>query len=342
MKINKQNSDDIILMAHGGGGVLTKKLIDELIVRELGNPILNQLDDGACLTMPESEIVMTTDSYVVDPVFFPGGDIGTLAVCGTVNDLAMQGAEPKYMSMSLIIEEGFFIRDLKRIILSISDTVKKVNVLIVTGDIKVVERSAKKGLFINTTGIGKRLPEVDVSVSNALPGDAVIITGTLGDHGIAIMNQREGLQLESGLLSDVAPLWSLIKPVLNDIPNIHCLRDPTRGGIASALCDIANASSCGIQIQETALPIKEEVTGACDILGLDPLNVANEGKAVIVCSNNDSAQVIKILKNNPLGKNASVIGKVVKEHSGIVSLETKAGGKRIVDMPTGESLPRIC
>lgn len=360
--------DDIILMAHGGGGALTRKIIDELILVELGNPILNKLDDGACLSIPESELVLTTDSYVVDPVFFPGGDIGRLAVSGTINDLAMQGAEPRYMSLGLIIEEGFPIRDLKRIIRSVKNVSEETGVLIVTGDTKVIGRvqgsaqppesfrqneqngvqgfrvqdERKGGIFINTTGLGVRRPGVDVAVSNALPGDTVIITGSMGDHGMAVMNIREGLQLESQLLSDVAPLWNMIGHLLETVGSIHCLRDPTRGGVAAALCDIADASSCGIRIRESVLPVKDEVKGACSILGLDPLNVANEGKALVVCDGSDADRVLEVLHSHPLSREARVIGKVVAEQAGVVLLETKIGGERIVDVPMGEDLPRIC
>lgn len=347
MTTSTYGHDNIILMAHGGGGTLTRKIIDEIILAELGNPILNRLDDGACLSVPESELVLTTDSYVVDPVFFPGGDIGKLAVSGTINDLAMQGAEPRYMSLGLIIEEGFSISDLKRIIRSVKNVSEEAGVLIVTGDTKVVDRcpsasQRRSSIFINTTGIGVRRPGTDVAVSNAQPGDEVIVTGTIGDHGMTVMNLREGLQLKSALISDVAPLWGMIGPLLEAVPRIHCLRDPTRGGVAAALCDIANASSCGIRIRESELPIKNEVQGTCSILGFDPLNVANEGKAVIVCAGSDSARVLEVLRSHSLGREARVIGKVIGEPAGVVLLETKVGGERIVDMPTGEDLPRIC
>lgn len=330
--------------------MLTRRIIDDIILRELRNPILEALDDAACLDMPESRIAMTTDSFVVDPIFFPGGDIGRLAVCGTVNDLAMQGAEPKYLSLALIIEEGLPIDDLERIIKSVGETAKQAGVLIVTGDTKVVERSraARDGavrrgrIFINTTGIGVRNPEVDVAVSNAQPGDAVLVTGSIGDHGIAIMNVREGLKLESDLISDVAPLWGMIGPLLDAVPTVHCLRDPTRGGLAAALCDIAESSSVGIRLREQSLPVKTEVRGSCDILGLDVLNVANEGKAVIVCAGDDSVRVLQRLRADPLGREACVIGRVVPEPRGKVLLETALGGERIVSVPAGEDLPRIC
>jgi len=342
--------NDTILMGHGGGGLLTRTIIDGMILRELGNPILEALDDAACLEMPESEIAMTTDSFVVDPIFFPGGDIGSLAVCGTVNDLAMQGAEPRYLSLGLIIEEGMPVSHLELIIKSVGKTAKESGVLIVTGDTKVVERSRaagdrsapRGGIFINTTGIGVRSSEINVAVSNAQPGDAVIVTGTIGDHGIAIMNVREGLKLESVLISDVAPLWGMIGPLLDAVPTVHCLRDPTRGGLAAALCDIADSSSVGIRLREQLLPVKDEVRGSCDILGLDVLNVPNEGKAVIVCAGGDSARALEHLRADPLGREACVMGRVASEPEGTVLLETALGGERIVSVPAGEDLPRIC
>lgn len=359
MKKDHTSNKDIILMGHGGGGLLTNKIIDEIILSELGNPILAKLDDGACITVPQQELVMTTDSYVINPVFFPGGDIGGLAVCGTVNDLTMQGAEPKYMSLALIIEEGLPLSDLRKIIRSIKNTSVETGVLIVTGDTKVIEKCKRRsqsehmqedsplhaensGIFINTTGIGLKLPGVNTAVSNARPGDSVIITGSMGDHGMAIMNIREGLNLESELISDVAPLWSMISSLLNDIPEIHCLRDPTRGGVAAALCDVAKTSSCGIMINESSLPVKNTVRGACDILGLDPLNVANEGKAIIICRNQDEKKTLQIIKKHNLGRDACVIGKVTDEPAGTVLLKTRIGGERIIDVPTGETLPRIC
>ncbi|TFH16175.1 MAG: hydrogenase expression/formation protein HypE [Lentisphaerales bacterium] len=337
----KQN--DVVLMGHGGGGALTNTLIRNLIVRELGNPVLNRLDDGACLEIEERDLVFTTDSYVIDPIFFPGGDIGHLSVCGTVNDLAMQGAEPRYLSRGLIIQAGLLMSDLERIIASIRDVARDVGVQVVTGDTKVIENTgARGGIYINTSGIGVRKPGVDVSVANARDGDVVIVTGTIGDHGIAILNEREGLGMKSALVSDAAPLWPMIDKLLDDVPSIHCLRDPTRGGVAAATCDIAESSGCTIRIKETSLPVKDEVHGACNLLGLDPLNVANEGKAVVVCAPEDKDQTLRILRAHPLGERASVIGSVVSGAKGRVVMTTRAGGERIVDVPAGEDLPRIC
>lgn len=336
-------NDDIILMGHGGGGKLTGILIRDLILKHLGNPILARLDDGACLDLPSGQVVFTTDSYVIDPIFFPGGDIGEIAVCGTVNDLVMQGARPLYLSLSLIIQEGLLISDLERIIISIRDAASKVGVQIVTGDTKVVDGSDPKGgIYINTAGIGERLPGVDVSVANAREGDVVIVTGTIGDHGVAIMNEREGLGMRSSLESDTAPLWGMMEALFVDPSLLHCLRDPTRGGVAAAVCDMAEASSCSIRLNEAALPVKDEVKGACGLLGLEPLNIANEGKALIVCAAERQEYVLETLRGHELGKNACVIGEVLASPSGRVVLTTRSGGERIVDVPAGEDLPRIC
>ncbi len=335
--------NDIITIAHGGGGIKTQNLINEIILEHLGNPILDKLDDSACINIPEVELAFSTDSYIVNPLFFPGGDIGKLAACGTINDLVMQGAEPRYMSMGMILEEGLSINDLNTIIQSMGTVLKENSVSIVTGDPKVVEQGNGNGIFINTTGIGIRYPTSEVHISNAQHGDDIIITGTIGDHGIAIMSRRQGLEFESSLQSDVAPLHKLIKPLLIEVPSsIHCLRDPTRGGIAAALCNIAEASGVGIRIKERSLPIKEEVRGACDLMGFDPLNVANEGKALIVCKESDSELILSMLRTYKLGKESCIIGKIVPEHNGIVILETFIGGERIVETYSGEDLPRIC
>lgn len=333
-------ADEIVLLSHGGGGLRTKRLISGLIMKYLANPILAKLDDGACLSLNGEELAFTTDSYVVKPIFFPGGDIGRLSVCGTVNDLVMQGSEPRFLSLAFILEEGFPISDLEKILISIADTVSETGVTIATGDTKVVEKGRGDGIFINTAGIGVRIPHTDVYVGNAKPGDVVIVTGTIGDHGTAVMNDR--LRLEADISSDVAPLWKMIEPVLKEVPDIHCLRDPTRGGLASALCDIAEASGACVRINENALPIRDEVRGVCDLLGLDPLNVANEGKAVIVCEQSDAERVLEILKTDPIGRDARIIGSVVPNPQGIVLLCTPLGGERIVETPMGEDLPRIC
>jgi hydrogenase expression/formation protein HypE len=335
--------DDIVLLSHGGGGLKTKKLIEECILKHLNNPILAQMDDSACLDLPSGHLAFTTDSYVVDPLFFPGGDIGKLAACGTLNDLAMQGAEPRYLSLGLIIEEGLSFRDLDRILASMAEILNSQNVWVVTGDTKVVERGRGSGIYINTSGLGTLLPGINVHVSKAQPGDAVLVTGTLGDHGLAVLNQRQGFQFQSKLESDTAPLWGMIHPLLLACgSSVHVLRDPTRGGLSAALCDIATASNMNIRVQEKDLPIRAEVRGMCALLGLDPLNVANEGKAVVICSQSSAEKVLSILRSHSLGAEARIIGKVEEKPAGLVVMETKMGGERIIDLPSGEDLPRIC
>jgi hydrogenase expression/formation protein HypE len=338
----KQNSEKIILLSHGGGGWRTRHLIREAIVKHLGNPLLNKLDDGVYLSLNKKDIVFTTDSFVVKPLFFPGGDIGKLAVCGTVNDLAMMAAAPKYLSMGLIIEEGFPLADLERIIRSVKKMLVKTGAQLVTGDTKVVEKGMGFGLFINTAGVGIRPAQADTSVANARPGDMVIITGSLGDHGAAVLSCREGMQFKSKLSSDVAPLWGLVAPLIKRDIGLHCLRDPTRGGLASALCDIAESSRVGIRIFEKDIPVKKEVRGVCRLLGLDPLHMACEGRAVVVCRGESADAVLKSLKSDALGRGAGIIGMVTGRAEGMVILETESGGERIIEMPMGEDTPRIC
>ena len=336
------SANEKILLGHGGGGTLTGDLIKNIIVRHLDNPILAQLDDAACLTIPEENIVFTTDSYVIHPIFFPGGDIGRLAVCGTINDLAMQGARPRYLSLGLILEEGLAVADLERIIESAAAVLAETGVQVVTGDTKVVERGGGWGIFANTSGIGVRREGVDVSAANAQPGDVVILTGTMGDHGTAVMSRREGLEFETEIVSDVAPLCGLTEALLAAVPGTKVLRDPTRGGVAAAVCDIAAKSGVGINLDEKSLPIRAAVRGACDLLGLDILNIANEGKAIVIVSQADKARALEALRAHPLGREACVIGRVVADHPGMVLLRTLIGGERIVEVPAGEDLPRIC
>ena len=336
--------DEVILLAHGGGGTLTHKLIKEVLLPELGNPVLEKLDDSACVSVDRNELAFTTDSFVIDPIFFPGGDIGSLSICGTVNDLAMQGARPLFISMGLIIEEGFFIRDIVRIVRSARQICDMTGVSVVTGDTKVIPRNGMEQprIFINTAGIGVRLEGVDVSVSNARPGDVVVITGPIGEHGTAVMCARGNLKLQSTITSDMAPLWGMVESLLNKVPSVRCLRDPTRGGLAAALCDIASASSCCIRIDEAKVPVRSEVRGACELLGLDPLNVPNEGRAVVVCAPDDVDDVISVLKSHPSGRESAVIGEIYAEPVSLVLLRTLTGGERLVEMPSGENLPRIC
>ncbi|MBU1694834.1 MAG: hydrogenase expression/formation protein HypE [Verrucomicrobia bacterium] len=333
---------ELVLLSHGGGGGRTKQLLHDIILPALGYDGSEKLDDAACLDVPERDLAITTDSYVVRPLFFPGGDIGRLAVSGTVNDLAMQGAEPRVLTLGLILEEGLELAALQRAMQSVGETAREAGVRIVTGDTKVIERRAGDGLFINTAGLGVRYRGADTHVANARPGDVVLVSGTLGDHGIAVMSAREAWGLETRLPSDVAPLWDMVKSLLDAVPGVRCLRDPTRGGLAAALNDIAEASGVGVRIREEALPVREEVRGACDLLGLDPLNVANEGKAVVVCAAADAARALETLRAHPLGRSAAVIGEVTPAPGGRVLMRTRLGGERMVNVPSGEDLPRIC
>jgi hydrogenase expression/formation protein HypE len=301
---------------------------------------MKELEDSAVVEFTGQRLAFTTDSYVVKPYFFPGGDIGKLAVCGTVNDLAMQGAQPLYLSVGMILEEGLLFTDLEKIVASIKATAADVGVKIVTGDTKVVERGKCEGLYINTAGIGRVI--ADVSSRRVRPGDAVIVNGTLGEHGVAVLSRREGIAFQTSVISDCAPLWSLVQSALISGAEIHAMRDPTRGGLAATVCDIAAASGVGIRLLESALPVGAEVRGACDLLGLDPLTIANEGKVVMVCRGADAGRVLDAMRAHPLGRDARVIGEVMEKPKGMAMLRTAIGGERIIDAPTGEDLPRIC
>lgn len=335
-------NEERVLLSHGGGGLRTQELIRNLLLPALSNPILDRLDDAACLTLPGTELALTTDSYVVDPLFFPGGDIGRLAACGTINDLAMQAAEPLYMTLSLILEEGLAVADLKQLLGSFAQVLNETGVRVVTGDTKVVERGKGSGVFINTAGLGIRRFAGSGSAAAARPGDAVLITGTIGDHGMAVMSRREGLRFESEIVSDVAPLWPMIRLLLEAVPEIHSMRDPTRGGLTAALCDIAQASRVAIRVREQAVPVNPAVRGACGLLGLDPLNVANEGKAVIVLPAEHAGRALNLLRAHSLGRQAAIIGNVGDSPAGAALLRTAIGGERILAVPVGEELPRIC
>jgi hydrogenase expression/formation protein HypE len=328
---------DRILLGHGGGGSLTRELIERLFAPAFG---MKELEDSAVVEFTGQRLAFTTDSYVVKPYFFPGGDIGKLAVCGTVNDLAMQGAQPLYLSVGMILEEGLLFTDLEKIVASIKATAADVGVKIVTGDTKVVERGKCEGLYINTAGIGRVI--ADVSSRRVRPGDAVIVNGTLGEHGVAVLSRREGIAFQTSVISDCAPLWSLVQSALISGAEIHAMRDPTRGGLAATVCDIAAASGVGIRLLESALPVGAEVRGACDLLGLDPLTIANEGKVVMVCRGADAGRVLDAMRAHPLGRDARVIGEVMEKPKGMAMLRTAIGGERIIDAPTGEDLPRIC
>ncbi|MBW8034820.1 MAG: hydrogenase expression/formation protein HypE [Planctomycetes bacterium] len=332
-----------ILLAHGGGGRLTSHLIEKTILPAFSNDTLDKLTDAASLDLTSASVCMTTDSYVVKPLFFNGGDIGKLAVCGTVNDLAVAGATPVALSLSLIIEEGFDIDTLEKILASAGATAKQAGIDIVTGDTKVVEKGAADGLFINTAGLGTRHENADIDFDRVTKTDKIIINGTLGDHGMTIISQREGIKFDSPLQSDCAVLSGLIADVLNSGANVKFMRDPTRGGVAAVLNEIAAASGFTIELDEPSLPIDETVRAAADMLGFDLLDIANEGKVVFVVDEKDAGKVVDICKNHELGKKAAIIGEVLdKEESPVVELKTKIGGRRIVQMPYGRDLPRIC
>lgn len=332
---------DKILLAHGSGGSLSHDIVDKGILSILGNPILNRLDDSAVFDA-KGKIAFTTDSHVVQPMFFPGGDIGRLSVCGTVNDLSVMGATPLYLSLALIIEEGLPMEDLKAVVNSIKEAADEAGVKIVTGDTKVVNRGNADKLFINTAGIGIIPDGVNISGHNAKPGNKIIISGTIGDHGIAVLSKREGIGFETDLESDSAPLNKLITEMMQVSDKINCMRDPTRGGLSSTLNEIAAQSGVSIRIDEEKIPVRREVAAACEMLGLDPLYIANEGKVVAVVEAEDADKIVAQMKKNKYGQNAAVIGEVTEKHAAKVTLKTALGTSRIVDMLVGEPLPRIC
>lgn len=331
-----------IVLAHGGGGKLTRQLIEKMFLTAFSNPLLQARHDGAVFDPPSSKLAFTTDSYVVRPLFFPGGDIGTLAVNGTVNDLAMCGARPLYLSAGFILEEGFPMDMLWRVVRSMTLAASEADVQIVTGDTKVVERGKGDGVFINTAGIGVQESRQDVSPASIKAGDAVLLNGDIGRHGIAIMAVREGLEFESSVTSDCAPLSGMVLSLLASGIEVHCLRDLTRGGLASALVEIAEAARFHIEIKETAIPIREDVQGACEILGFDPLYVANEGRFVCFAPASEAERLLKQMQSHPLGRQARIIGTVKEDHPGLVTMRSRIGTTRVVDMLSGEQLPRIC
>ncbi|MBI5575767.1 MAG: hydrogenase expression/formation protein HypE [Deltaproteobacteria bacterium] len=333
---------DKIQLAHGGGGRLSHELIEKVFLPIIGNPILNVLNDQGIFEVNGSKFAFTTDSYVITPIFFPGGDIGDLAVYGTVNDLAMGGAMPLYLSLGLIIEEGFPMDDLKRILVSVNRAAETAGVKIITGDTKVVNKGSVDGIFVNTAGVGIVKNSLNVSGMNLEAGDKVLVSGYIGDHGIAIMSVREGLIFKKPVQSDTAPLHKLVDDILETNAEVHAMRDPTRGGVASTLNEFAEKSGVGILIEEETLPVRDEVREACEILGLDPLYVANEGKMIAVVRGSDAGSVLDAMLKNPHGTNARIIGEVTDSHKGKVILKTKLGTARVVDMFTGEQLPRIC
>ncbi len=334
---------DKILLDHGSGGKVSHRMMKDLLLPVFDNPVLAELNDGAIFELqPGVRLAFSTDSYTVDPIFFPGGDIGELAVYGTVNDLAMCGAEPKVLSAALIIEEGFPIEQLRTIVDSMGRAAAAAGVTIVTGDTKVVPRGAADRIFINTSGIGVIPTGVAVSGRGARPGDRVILSGSIADHGVSVLATREGLSFETSVRSDTAPLNHLVRAMLAAGHGVHVLRDPTRGGLGTALNEIAESSRVGVAVRDDRIPVKPEVAGLCELLGLDPLYLANEGKLVAFVAPEDADAVLAAMRADGRGRDAVVIGEAVAEHPGKVFMRTRIGGTRIVDMLTGEQLPRIC
>ena len=333
---------DTVLLGHGSGGKLSAELLRDIFLPAFANPVLDRLEDQAAISIGGARLAFTTDSFVVKPLFFRGGDIGSLAVHGTVNDLAVGGARPLYLSAAFILEEGFAMEALRRIVESMTAAARRAGVEIVTGDTKVVERGSGDGVYINTTGIGLIRDGLNLSAGSATPGDAVILSGSLGDHGIAILSEREGLELESEVRSDSAALNTLVDAMLGASLQIRCMRDPTRGGLASTLNEIAGQSRVGIEIDERTIRVNDAVRGACELLGFDPLYVANEGKLAAVVERDAAQAVVAAMRRHPLGRDAAIIGSVTGAHPGMVTMRTAFGTTRIVDMLAGDQLPRIC
>ena len=331
-----------ILIDHGSGGKMSHELTKTLMLPAFHNTILSELDDGATLNVDGRHVAFSTDTYVVDPIFFPGGNIGDLSINGTVNDISMCGATPLFLSVGIVLEEGFPVSDLKRIIHSMSLAAEKAGVKVVTGDTKVVPRACVDKIFINTSGIGLIPEGVNTSGSRAEPGDKIVLSGSIGDHGLAVLIQREGISFESHIVSDTAPLNHMVSRMLTVCQNIHVLRDPTRGGVATALNEISEQSHVEIKIDEDKIPVNNEVASACELLGFDPMYVANEGKLIAFVPDADVDKVIAVMKKDDAGKDACVIGEVVNDKSSRVFMQTRIGGTRILDMLTGEQLPRIC
>lgn len=337
--------DERITLSHGSGGKATHNLIEGVFAPAFSNPLLDRMDDAATFTIEGAlhPLAFTTDTYVVNPLFFPGGDIGKLAVHGTVNDLAMAGAQPLYLSVGFILEEGFPIADLRRIVQSMAEAAREAGVAIVTGDTKVVQRGKADGLFINTAGIGLVQTATPIGQAQVQPGDKVLLSGPIGDHGIAVMLARESLELETDVQSDTAPLYGLVAELLQAAgPGIHCLKDPTRGGVATSLNEIALASEVSIALDEQAIPVRAGVRGACEILGLDPLTIANEGKLLAIVAPEAAEAALAAMRAHPLGREAAIIGEVRAEPAAMVFLRTDIGGTRVLDMLVGDPLPRIC
>jgi len=335
-------SKDTVLLGHGGGGKLSAELVRDIFLPAFDNPALARLNDQAIVNVNGTRLAFTTDSFVVKPLFFPGGDIGSLAVHGTINDLAVGGAKPLFLSVAFIIEEGLPIEILRKVAASLQRAAKQAGVWVVTGDTKVVEKGSGDGLFINTSGIGIVNPGVELSADQALPGDKVLVSGSLGDHGIAILALREGLEFETTIESDSAPLHTLVESLLQTGAVFRCFRDPTRGGLSSTLNEIAQQSHVGIELEERVIPVREEVRGACEMLGLDPLYVANEGKLVAIVRAEDAQKALEVMHKHELGREAQIMGTVTNSHPGMVTLRTTLGTTRVVAMLAGDQLPRIC
>jgi hydrogenase expression/formation protein HypE len=329
-------------MSHGSGGRAMAQLIDELFRAHLDNALLAQGNDQALFTPPPGRLAVSTDGHVISPLFFPGGDIGSLSVHGTVNDVAMCGARPLYLSAGFILEEGLPLADLARIVASMAAACNDAGVPVITGDTKVVERGKGDGCFITTTGVGVVADGVDISGANARPGDAILVSGSIGDHGVAIMSKRENLGFETEIQSDTQSLHDLVAAMLAAVPEVRCLRDPTRGGLACTLNELAQQSGVGMQIREQAIPVRQEVAAACELLGLDPLNVANEGKLIAICPPEKAQALLTAMQAHPKGREAAIIGEVFADPHRFVQMETSFGGNRIVDWLAGEQLPRIC
>ncbi|MCP3867025.1 MAG: hydrogenase expression/formation protein HypE [Gammaproteobacteria bacterium] len=334
--------DGLVEMGHGSGGRTMAQLINELFFKHLDNELLGQGNDQAAFDVVGGRMVMSTDGHVISPLFFPGGDIGSLSVHGTINDVAMSGAQPLSLAAGFILEEGFPLVDLERIVISMAEAASLAGVPVSTGDTKVVERGNGDGVFITTTGIGMVPPGINISGHLAQPGDAILISGTLGDHGVAIMSSRENLEFETRIMSDSAALHGLVSDMVRSVPAIHCLRDPTRGGLATTLNELASQSGVGMSIYEDSIPFNDEVVAACELLGLDPLYIANEGKLVCICPSGDAQRLLEVMRAHPLGRQAAEIGRVIDDPLGFVTMETRFGGSRMVDWLAGEQLPRIC
>lgn len=332
----------VINMGHGSGGRATSELIETLFLKHFDNELLRQGNDQACFNVAAGRMVMSTDSHVISPLFFPGGDIGSLAVHGTINDVAMSGARPLYLSAGFILEEGFPLADLERIVISMAGAAKQAGVKIICGDTKVVDKGKGDGVFINTTGVGVVSAGVNISGDQARPGDVILLSGTIGDHGIAVLSKRENLDFETRIESDSAALHDLVTVMIKAVPQIHCLRDPTRGGLATTLNELAKQSAVGMQLREAEIPVRTEVAAACELLGLDPLYIANEGKLIAICAAADAKLLLSVMRKHPLGRDAVIIGEVLPDKRQLVQMQTVFGGQRLVDWLMADQLPRIC